>query len=90
MAAVAPSANRPQALMMRMGADLAVCRRQGLLGPNELVQIDNTLSAMTSAAASCERIKNTPVPFSYTSRLHRTAYVYCFLLPSAWSTPWAS
>ena len=80
-AAVAPSSNQPQALMMRMGADLAACRRAGLLGPNELVQIDNTLSAMTSAAASCERIKNTPVPFSYTLLLHRTAYAYCFLLP---------
>lgn len=80
-AAVAPSSNKPQALMMRMGADLAACRRAGLLGPNELVHIDATLSAMTSAAASCERIKNTPVPFSYTLLLHRTAYAYCFLLP---------
>lgn len=79
--AVAPSSNKPQALMMRMGADLAACRRAGLLGPNELVHIDATLSAMTSAAASCERIKNTPVPFSYTLLLHRTAYAYCFLLP---------
>ncbi|RUP25203.1 MAG: bestrophin [Curvibacter sp.] len=80
-AAVATSSNKPQALMMRMGADLAACRRAGLLGPNELVHIDATLSAMTSAAASCERIKNTPVPFSYTLLLHRTAYAYCFLLP---------
>ena len=36
---------------------------------------------MTSAAASCERIRNTPIPFSYTLLLHRTAYIYCFLLP---------
>ena len=36
---------------------------------------------MTASAASCERIRNTPVPFSYTLLLHRTAYLYCFLLP---------
>jgi putative membrane protein len=36
---------------------------------------------MTAAGASCERIKNTPIPFSYTLLLHRTAYLYCFLLP---------
>jgi putative membrane protein len=26
-------------------------------------------------------VKNTPIPFSYTLLLHRTAYIYCFLLP---------
>ena len=29
----------------------------------------------------CERIKNTPIPFTYNLLLHRTAYLYCFLLP---------
>jgi Bestrophin, RFP-TM, chloride channel len=39
------------------------------------------LSAMAAVAAGCERIKNTPVPFAYTLLLHRTAWLYCFLLP---------
>jgi putative membrane protein len=43
--------------------------------------IDKTMCSMTAAAASCERIKSTPIPFSYTLMLHRTAYIYCFLLP---------
>ena len=29
----------------------------------------------------CERINSTPIPFTYTLLLHRTAYLYCFLLP---------
>lgn len=41
----------------------------------------NARSALTAAGASCERIKHTPIPFSYTLLLHRTAYMYCFLLP---------
>jgi putative membrane protein len=36
---------------------------------------------MIGSATACERIKNTPIPFSYTLLLHRTAYLYCFLLP---------
>jgi putative membrane protein len=36
---------------------------------------------MTGVAAACERIRGTPIPFSYTLLLHRTAYLYCFLLP---------
>jgi putative membrane protein len=52
-------------------------RLEGCLAAN----IDETMSAITAAAAACERIKGTPIPFSYTLMLHRTAYLYCFLLP---------
>ena len=79
--ALAASANRPAALMMKMGEDLAHCRRQGWIDSTLTAQIDNSLSAMTGAAASCERIAATPLPFSYTLLLHRTAYLYCFMLP---------
>jgi len=79
--ALAQARNRPAALMMSQGADLARCRREGLIDSQRAVQIDTTLSALTAAAASCERIKHTPLPFSYTLLLHRTAYLYCFLLP---------
>ena len=43
--------------------------------------VDATLSALVAASTACERIKTTPIPFSYTLLLHRTAYFYCFLLP---------
>jgi putative membrane protein len=78
---VSPRSNIPAALMLNMGANLAACQRQGLIDAPLSAQIDDTLSAMTAAAASCERISATPVPFSYTLLLHRTAYIYCFLLP---------
>jgi putative membrane protein len=73
--------NLHQALMLEMGEDLARCRRAGLVDSMRAVTLDATISAMVATAASCERIKNTPVPFSYTLLLHRTAYMYCFLLP---------
>ena len=71
----------PDYLMQRMGQDLQACLQAGRIEPCLAVGIDNTLSAITGAAASCERIKGTPIPFSYTLMLHRTAYLYCFLLP---------
>ncbi len=75
------ASNPPFFLMLKMGEDLRACVQAQRLDANAAVAIDNTLSAMTSAAASCERIRNTPIPFSYTLLLHRTAYIYCFLLP---------
>ena len=73
--------NPADALMLAMGRDLGECVRRGQISPCLAAPIDQTLSALTAAAASCERIKHTPIPFSYTLLLHRTAYMYCFLLP---------
>jgi putative membrane protein len=73
--------SKHDALMLEMGKELGQCQRKGWIEPCLAANIDTTLSALTAAAASCERIKGTPVPFSYTLLLHRTAYLYCFLLP---------
>jgi len=78
---VRAASNPADALMLAMGRDLGDCVRQRRIEPCLAAEIDQTLSALTAAAASCERIRNTPIPFSYTLLLHRTAYMYCFLLP---------
>ncbi|EER59833.1 protein of unknown function UPF0187 [Acidovorax delafieldii 2AN] len=75
------TSNPADTLMLQMGRDLGECVRRGQIDPCLAAQVDGTLSSLTASAASCERIKNTPVPFSYTLLLHRTAYMYCFLLP---------
>jgi putative membrane protein len=73
--------NRPHALMLQMGADLARCLHQGRVEPCVAPAIERTISAMLGTSTACERLRNTPIPFSYTLLLHRTAYLYCFLLP---------
>ena len=75
------SSNPPDYLMLRMGADLQQCLQEGRIDPCLAASIDATVSAIAGAGAACERIKSTPIPFSYTLLLHRTAYMYCFLLP---------
>ncbi|QAU34182.1 bestrophin family protein [Janthinobacterium sp. 17J80-10] len=78
---LAKASNKPNFLMNRMGEDLRRCIDDGRIDSCLVAAIDATMSALVSAAASCERIRNTPIPFSYTLLLHRTAYLYCFLLP---------
>jgi putative membrane protein len=73
--------NLPQALLLEMGADLGQCLRERRVDPNLGAAIDATLGAMTGIATACERLRGTPIPFSYTLLLHRTAYLYCVLLP---------
>ena len=78
---LAETDNIPDYLMHQMGDDLRLCLDEQRLGECLAASIDKTMCSLTAAAASCERIKSTPIPFSYTLMLHRTAYMYCFLLP---------
>jgi ion channel-forming bestrophin family protein len=68
-------------LLRRMGDQLGSFLRAGQLDSPVAADMDATLSALATVAAACERIKNTPMPFPYTLLLHRTAWLYCFLLP---------
>lgn len=69
--------------------------RQGRLLPTEALVLHNSLTRMSSALLGCERLASTPVPFAYTLLLHRTAYIYCTVLPLGfadtlgWLTPFA-
>jgi ion channel-forming bestrophin family protein len=87
------SRNRPDFLLRQMGqvlADLAVGRH---ISDMQYAVLDDTVERMSAVLAACERIRNTPVPFGYTLLLHRTAYLFCFLLPFGfadvlhWGTP---
>ena len=44
-------------------------------------EMEENLTALAAVQAGCERIRATPLPFAYTLMLHRTAYLYCLLLP---------
>lgn len=79
--ALQATSNAPDWLLRAQGRDLAAAVRHGQIPDCLAANIDRTLSAMAASAAGCERIRRTPLPFSYTLLLHRTAYLYCFLLP---------
>ncbi|MDZ5647708.1 bestrophin family protein [Nitrospirillum sp. BR 11828] len=87
------SRNRPDYLLRQMGQVLADLLAGGHLSDIQYGVLDGTLGRLSAVLAACERIRNTPVPFAYTLLLHRTAYLFCFLLPFGfadvlhWGTP---
>jgi ion channel-forming bestrophin family protein len=90
------SRNAPASLLIAMSAELAHLRTAGHISDILFQTLDNTVARMEGVLAACERIRNTPVPFGYTLLLHRTAYLFCFLLPFGvadvlnWATPFAA
>lgn len=73
--------NRPYAINQGTGERLQRAWREGLLHPMHLSQIEDSLVSLTDIQGACERIKSTPIPFSYTTLIHRITAVYCYSLP---------
>jgi putative membrane protein len=94
--AVEHSRNRPDAILRLMGRELAALRARGAISDIIFQTLDQSVARLALVQAGCERIHNTPVPFAYTLLLHRTAYIFCLLMPFGfadslgWGTPFAS
>ncbi|MCB1020543.1 MAG: hypothetical protein KDC27_11485 [Acidobacteria bacterium] len=73
--------NPPNAVLQAMGESLRTAWRRGWVHDFHLSALDGSLEEMTSIQGGCERISNTPVPFSYNFLIHRITAFYCVLLP---------
>jgi putative membrane protein len=85
--------NVPLALLHRMGELLVEARRRRWMDAYHVPVLEQSLVSLTDIQGACERIKTTPMPFSYTVLMHRIVGVYCTLLPFGlmdsvrWATP---
>ncbi|TWD48293.1 putative membrane protein [Agrobacterium vitis] len=90
------SRNGPDLLLRKVSVELATLQQQGHLSDVDFATLDRSLSELAGVQGACERIRNTPVPFAYSLLLHRTAHIFCFILPFGfddvlgWFTPLAS
>ncbi|WP_343729291.1 bestrophin family ion channel [Duganella sp.] len=71
----------PVALLDRIRLMLARAGRKRGEGEPLLWILDAQVSELAAAVGGCERISHTPIPFAYSVLLHRTVYLYCFMLP---------
>ncbi|MGF9563625.1 bestrophin family protein [Neorhizobium sp. JUb45] len=74
-----------EVVLNQISRQLAILRRDDMLTDMQLKMLDENVQQMGIAVANCERIRFTPLPFGYTLLLHRTAHLFCFLLPFGFS-----
>lgn len=72
---------KPVIIMRELGAQINQWRVRGTIDTILQATMDRNLANFSDVIGGCERIANTPIPFSYDVLLHRTIYIYCFLLP---------
>ena len=85
--------NPTDAVLAQAGVALQDLLHRGFLSEWRYVALEDRLAKLSAIQAACERIRSTPLPFAYTLLLHRTAYMFCGLLPFGlagalgWGTP---
>lgn len=73
--------NIPIAIASRIGERLGRANRNGWLEKFHLPLLHGNLAEMVAIQGGCERIKLTPIPYTYSVLTHRTVILYCLALP---------
>ena len=73
--------NPPIAILQTLGDRLREAWQRGWVHSQHVPVIEGSLTQMTDIQGGCERIKSTPIPYSYTALIHRIVAVYCFAVP---------
>lgn len=73
--------NAPLFIANTISERIALARRQGVLRHRDVHLLENMVSDMVDVQGGCERIRNTPIPWSYTVLMHSIVAAYCFFLP---------
>ncbi len=76
----------PIELVNTMTAKILKLNREGKIKNEELIFLDTQLSGFLDVCGGCERIKNTPIPFSYSSFVKKFIILYALALPIAYVT----
>jgi ion channel-forming bestrophin family protein len=71
----------PLFILQSLSMRVARARKLGVLRHRDVHLLENVLSELSDVQGGCERIKNTPIPWSYTVLMHSIVAAYCFALP---------
>ena len=55
--------------------------KEGKITDSQLINLDKELQSFTDICGACERIKNTPIPYSYSAFLKKFIFFYVMTLP---------
>ncbi len=73
----------PTAIVELMYRRLKLHREKREMSDVEFLSIDKNLNALLDSIGACERIKNTPIPFSYSLFIKKFIFIYVTTLPLA-------
>lgn len=73
----------PTDLVILLTHKLYQLKKQGKISDTEMLYLDTQVSGFLEVCGGCERIKNTPIPYSYSSFIKKFIILYVLALPVA-------
>jgi putative membrane protein len=73
----------PMAISELMYKKLIELKKAGKISEEEFLSFDKNVNAFMDSVGACERIKNTPIPFSYSLFIKKFIFIYVTTLPLA-------
>ncbi|SIT84472.1 bestrophin family protein [Pontibacter indicus] len=74
----------PNQVAAGMYARLNAMYTQGKIDTAQLLVLNEELKALTEHCGACERIKNTPIPYTYSVFIKKFIFFYVMTLPFGW------
>ena len=71
----------PNRIAQQLYKDVEELRKQNILSEEKVIVLNEELRSFTNVAGACERIKKTPIPYSYSSFIKRMIFLYVITLP---------
>lgn len=71
----------PNQVAARMYAKATDLHRQNKISGDQMIMINAELMSFTDICGACERIKNTPIPYSYSAFIKKFIFFYVMTLP---------
>jgi len=73
----------PVFIVQLLARKIELIKRDGRISPEEFLCIDRILNSFIDGIGACERIKSTPIPFSYSMFIKKFIFLYVISLPLA-------
>jgi putative membrane protein len=74
----------PSEIVILLTHKLNQLKKEGKISDIEMLYLDTQLSGFLDVCGGCERIKNTPIPYSYSSFIKKFIILYVFAVPIAY------
>lgn len=71
----------PNKIALQLYIEVDKLVKQKLISEEKLLVLNEELRSFTNVAGACERIKKTPIPYSYSSFIKRIIFLYIITLP---------
>lgn len=80
-----PDAHSPNMQARAMIGRINQLYKKGAISGDQLITINAELSSFTDICGACERIKNTPIPYSYSAFIKKFIFFYVMTLPFSYA-----